>query len=102
MGRLGRLRVVPHCCSEAGTLALSRPEISAAMLHRKGEALQEALGDGPPPTLLTNCPSCLQGLGRQGCVVPQHMTEFLAQQHSGTGWLERFEAQAGKGAAFTF
>ncbi len=33
--------VVPHCCSEAGTLALSRPDITGAMLHRKRAALAE-------------------------------------------------------------
>jgi len=34
--------VVPHCCSEAGMLALSRPDITGAMLHRKRAALAEA------------------------------------------------------------
>ena len=60
-----QMEAVPHCCSEAGTLALSRPDITDAMLHRKTEALKEALRTRPAGAMiLTNCPSCLQGLGR--------------------------------------
>ena len=64
----------PHCCSEAGTLALSRPDIAEAMRHRKREALAAGRDHGPEgedrpaggvrPTVLTNCPSCLTGLKR--------------------------------------
>ncbi|MCX5880906.1 MAG: FAD-linked oxidase, partial [Deltaproteobacteria bacterium] len=36
---------VPHCCSEAGTLSLSRPDISNAMLERKRRALFKNIGD---------------------------------------------------------
>jgi len=107
LGRGGQVALVPHCCSEAGTLALSRPDIAEAMLHRKGAALQEALeGDGHR-TLLTNCPSCLQGLGRQRLghsqsVRTRHMAEFLAEAYSGRAWMERFRQQARKAEAFTF
>ena len=38
-GAGARVATVPHCCSEAGTLALSRPDITDAMLHRKRAAL---------------------------------------------------------------
>ena len=105
-GGFGRLEPVPHCCSEAGTLALSRPDITDAMLHRKREALQETLaGDGAAPaTILTNCPSCLQGLGRNRNLglTPKHLAVALAERRSGPGWQERFRAQAAKATAFTF
>jgi FAD/FMN-containing dehydrogenase/Fe-S oxidoreductase len=106
---LGRLEPVPHCCSEAGTLALSRPDITGAMLHRKGEALAAALGtvpEGAPrrTPILTNCPSCLQGLGRQRHLglEPKHLAVALAERHSGAGWMERFRIQARKAEAFPF
>jgi len=62
-------RDVPACCGEAGTLALSRPDIGMKLFDRKEAELREALGGlpggGRGTVLLTNCPACLQGLGRQ-------------------------------------
>ncbi len=79
---------VPHCCSEAGTLSLSRPDISNAMLARKQQALSEIIGASADPgiQLLTHCPSCLQGLGRNPDVVPRHIAEALAIQIGGKNW----------------
>jgi Fe-S oxidoreductase len=95
---------VPHCCSEAGTLALSRPDITDAMLHRKRAALQEAVAERPGGrVLLTNCPSCLQGLGRNGDLVTvRHAAVELAARASGPAWEERFRAQAAKAIAVRF
>ena len=102
LGATGRLVTVPHCCSEAGTLALSRPDITGAMLHRKRDALRAAQ-DGPE-TILTNCPSCLQGLGRNAAMnlTAKHIAVLLAESHSGPAWQERFRAQARLATAFTF
>jgi FAD/FMN-containing dehydrogenase/Fe-S oxidoreductase len=99
MERLGgyQLAPVPHCCSEAGTLAMSRPDISDSMLHRKTAAMVEALAGRPPgPTILTNCPSCLQGLGRNEPlgVTPRHVAVELALRLSGPGWIEELRASA--------
>jgi FAD/FMN-containing dehydrogenase/Fe-S oxidoreductase len=101
---MGKLNSVPHCCSEAGTLALSRPDITDAMLHRKREALAKAMAGGKPAAVLTNCPSCVQGLGRnRGMgVKPVHLTVALAEKHSGPNWMERFRAQAARARAFSF
>jgi D-lactate dehydrogenase (cytochrome) len=63
LGGFGAVTPVPHCCSEAGTLSLSRPDITDSMLDRKREALLEVL-NGAKATVLTNCPSCLQGLAQ--------------------------------------
>ncbi len=102
LGGFGQLTAVPHCCSEAGTLALSRPDITDAMLHRKGEALQEAMGGRPGTPLLTNCPSCLQGLGRQPGLKVRHLAEALAEKHSGPTWKDQFQRQAARATAVTF
>ena len=88
---------VPHCCSEAGTLALSRPDITDSMLHRKAGAVKEAMEGLPAGTLmLTNCPSCVQGLGRNAELgaVGRHLAVEAATRLSGAGWPERFRAQA--------
>jgi FAD/FMN-containing dehydrogenase/Fe-S oxidoreductase len=88
---------VPNCCSEAGTLALSRPDITDSMLHRKAAALEEAMEGRPNGTvMLTNCPSCVQGLGRNAGLgaVPRHLAVEVAARLSGPGWPERFRAQA--------
>jgi FAD/FMN-containing dehydrogenase/Fe-S oxidoreductase len=96
---------VPHCCSEAGTLSLSRPDITDSMLHRKAEALREAVAGRPPGTvILTNCPSCVQGLGRNASsgAAPRHVAIELASRVSGEGWPEAFRAQAARAKAVRF
>ncbi|HEY6106346.1 MAG TPA: FAD-binding and (Fe-S)-binding domain-containing protein, partial [Anaeromyxobacteraceae bacterium] len=106
MGRAGyRLEAVPHCCSEAGTLALSRPDITDSMLHRKRIALREALADKPAgATILTNCPSCMQGLGRSAGmgVRPRHVAVELATRLSGESWHEALRAQVARAKAIHF
>jgi D-lactate dehydrogenase (cytochrome) len=93
LGRLGGPVVaVPHCCGEAGTLALSRPDIAAAMRARKRDALRNAMGESADPEkiVLTNCPSCLSGLGRQESlgVRVRHLAEELAMGLDGEKWLD--------------
>jgi Fe-S oxidoreductase len=122
LGAAGRVAAVPHCCSEAGTLALSRPDITDAMLDRKRAALAGAMGsltaqDGRPgggrrptaaadggATVLTNCPSCLQGLGRTAAlgVRPKHLAVLLAERLDGDGWRDRFAALAARAQAIHF
>jgi FAD/FMN-containing dehydrogenase/Fe-S oxidoreductase len=99
LGKLGgyRLRSIPHCCSEAGTLAMSRPDISDSMLHKKATALDEGLrGRHNGTVILTNCPSCLQGLGRLRAqeVEPRHIAVELALRLSGAGWLKEVQSAA--------
>jgi FAD/FMN-containing dehydrogenase/Fe-S oxidoreductase len=105
IGGFGKVEAVPHCCSEAGTLALSRPDITDAMLHRKREAFVEAMGEGTrSATVLTNCPSCVQGLGRNVAlgVTPKHLAVALAERLSGEGWLDAFRAEAARAHAIHF
>jgi FAD/FMN-containing dehydrogenase/Fe-S oxidoreductase len=105
LGGFGHVEPVPHCCSEAGTLSMSRPDITDSMLHRKRAALAEATADRPAGArILTNCPSCVQGLGRNlplG-IEPRHLAVALAEKLSGPGWLERFREQAQRAHAVRF
>lgn len=96
---------VPHCCSEAGTLALSRPDITDAMLHRKRAALGEAMAERPGgAVMLTNCPSCVQGLGRNAALgaAPRHLAVELARALSGERWLDLLRERAGRAQSVRF
>ena len=74
------------------------------MLHRKREALSEAIGEGNTATVLTNCPSCLQGLGRSRDtgVKPLHIAVALAEKLSGPDWMTEFADQAARATAIAF
>jgi D-lactate dehydrogenase (cytochrome) len=97
-------RIVPHCCSEAGTLALSRPDITEAMRHRKSVATRETLVGTDGAVLLTNCPSCLQGLGRNldTDVKPRHIIVEIARRLSGDNWLDILRERAAVVQAIRF
>lgn len=101
----GAPAVVPHCCGEAGTLAMSRPDISGKMFDRKEDALREALTRHPArKTILTNCPSCLQGLGRQEAlgVRVSHLAVALAETVGGPDWPREFERLTRTSEVVTF
>ncbi len=85
----GKIDAIDGCCSEAGTLALSRPDIACAMLQRKRDYLMPHIEQhGVGQTIVTNCPSCISGLGRnRGLgVTPQHLAVLLAQTLGGEQW----------------
>jgi len=85
----GQVTSIDGCCSEAGTLALSRPDIAGAMLKRKRDNLLAAIGnDKSKQTIVTNCPSCISGLGRNRDlnIVPQHLAVLLAESLGGANW----------------
>jgi Fe-S oxidoreductase len=104
LGGFGDVQAVPHCCSEAGTLSLSRPDITDSMLHRKREAFVEVIGKGNKATVLTNCPACVQGLGRSRNVgvQPLHIAVALAEKLSGAEWKDRFSEQAARATVVAF
>jgi FAD/FMN-containing dehydrogenase/Fe-S oxidoreductase len=85
----------PNCCSEAGTLAISRPDISSAMRNKKRSSIQSRIGNGVDDTkgehiILTNCPSCISGLGRNADmrITPRHLAEMLAVSAGGSQWMD--------------
>ncbi|MBF0102408.1 MAG: DUF3683 domain-containing protein [Desulfobacterales bacterium] len=97
--------VVPDCCSESGTLSLSRPDISHAMLKRKRLRFEESgITTNRNIKLLTNCPSCLQGLGRNVWpkYTPQHIIEAIAESHGGVTWKQKLHEMLCRAEYVTF
>lgn len=102
-----RVRDVPACCGEAGTLALSRPDIAGKLFDRKEQELSAAMADRRPgagsAVLVTNCPACLQGLGRQERlqVKVQHVAVRVAEA-ANADWRAELKALAVQAEAVTF
>ena len=108
IGGFGTVTPVPHCCSEAGTLALSRPDITDSMLQRKRDAIngvmQDVMRNDKKAVILTNCPSCIQGLGRNldlG-IVPRHIVVEIAQIQSGPEWMDLMRNQVSNATVASF
>ncbi|MBM9519072.1 DUF3683 domain-containing protein [Desulforhopalus vacuolatus] len=102
---------VANCCSEAGTLALSRPDIASAMRLRKREQFEieleklEETGQREEVMIVaTNCPSCITGLGRNRDVGvnPQHIAVLLAEKIGGENWREEMKKMAATGECVIF
>jgi FAD/FMN-containing dehydrogenase/Fe-S oxidoreductase len=88
-----------RCCGEAGTFAISRPDIATQVRFRKQEEIEkgiarlDVLGESGRVKLLTTCPGCLQGLSRYRDEVdlePDYIVTELAQRRLGEGWEQRF------------
>jgi FAD/FMN-containing dehydrogenase/Fe-S oxidoreductase len=88
LGESVTLQPVPHCCSEAGTLSLSRPDITDAMLKKKEFAFCAYAPPSGTAVCLTNCPSCVSGLGRIRArnFRPEHLAVALARSAGGETW----------------
>ena len=101
----GQVSAIDGCCSEAGTLALSRPDIACAMLQRKQDYLMPHIEKGGVgQTIITNCPSCISGLGRnRGLgVTPQHLAVLLAESLGGEKWEQEFKSLVQRAELITF
>ncbi|MBI5889768.1 MAG: FAD/FMN-binding oxidoreductase [Nitrosomonadales bacterium] len=95
-----------RCCGEAGTFAMSRPDIATQVRSRKEEELRKAAaalragGNADRVKILTSCPACQQGLSRYrndvnadaGYVVVEMATQLL-----GRDWLNDYVAKANSG-----
>ncbi len=102
------IQSIPSCCSEAGTMALSRPDITHSMLVRKKDAIKNVLfkekNSQTPIKMLTNCPSCLQGLGRHSDLkmTPIHLVQELARLKAGNDWEKKFKVLIKNAEVVTF
>ena len=95
-----------RCCGEAGTLAVTRPDVATQVRFRKeeelknGVAVQRAAGGGENVKILTSCPSCLQGLARfagdTGAEADYIVVE-MARHLLGPDWLANFVEKANHG-----
>ena len=96
---------VAGCCSEAGTLALSRPDIAEAMRRRKRDKARTAIAARQAQRIMvTNCPSCITGLGRNRDLglQPRHLTVLLAESLGGATWRHELAMLAKKAEVITF
>jgi FAD/FMN-containing dehydrogenase/Fe-S oxidoreductase len=95
-----------RCCGEAGTFAISRPDIATQVRFRKqqeiaqGVAKLTAEGFGDDIKILTSCPSCLQGLQRyreDADIEADYIVVEMAKRLLGKDWLEKYLRAANAG-----
>jgi len=84
---------IPNCCGEGGTLALSTPDISNTLRARKANNIKEIDPSLKKETVLTTCPSCVQGLSKindQVSITGKSMIVELADIFLGKNWKKKF------------
>jgi FAD/FMN-containing dehydrogenase/Fe-S oxidoreductase len=95
-----------RCCGEAGTLAVSRPDISTQVRFRKEEEMLKgsdklrADGFTGEVKVLTSCPACLQGLSRyndDSGTTADYIVVEMAKHLLGENWMADYVAQANAG-----
>ncbi|MCX7627334.1 MAG: DUF3683 domain-containing protein [Methylophilaceae bacterium] len=94
-----------RCCGEAGTFAVSRPDIATQVKMRKQEEIEQGVSRlgaalGQSVKILTSCPSCLQGLARYSDdtgVAADYIVVEMARHLLGENWMQDFLARANQG-----
>ncbi len=84
-----------RCCGEAGTFAVSRPDIATQVRFRKQEELTKGIAscNEPPQKLYTTCPACQQGLSRyreETGLVPTYPVVEACIARWGRDWVNTF------------
>ncbi|MBI4192426.1 MAG: FAD/FMN-binding oxidoreductase [Betaproteobacteria bacterium] len=101
-----RVALNERCCGEAGTLAVTRPDVSTQVRFRKEQEMRQgadqlrADGFNGEVKILTSCPSCLQGLARyddDAGTSADYIVVELAKHLLGTNWLADYVAKANRG-----
>jgi len=102
------VKLTDRCCGEAGTFAISRPDISSQVRYRKQAELHKDIetisGDKKAKRgnvkLLTSCPACQQGLSRYtddtGLEVDYIIVEMMNHLH-GENWQNEFTSSIENG-----
>jgi len=106
----GGVRLNERCCGEAGTLALTRPDIATQVRFRKEEEMRKGVAalraEGATAAfagevkILTSCPSCLQGLARFNDDTggdADYIVVELARHLLGPDWMAEYVAKANRG-----
>jgi len=102
------VRLSDRCCGEAGTLAVSRPDISTQIRFRKQQELRDGVRaftgnervQNGEVKMLTSCPACQQGLSRyegDTGLKSDYIVVELANHKLGDGWQQRFVERATSG-----
>jgi Fe-S oxidoreductase len=97
-----------RCCGEAGTLAVTRPDVSTQVRFRKQQEIEAGfaalkVSRGETPKILTSCPSCLQGLWRytddakDGALDADYIVVEMANRLLGKDWQRQYIAAANAG-----
>ncbi|MDH5445272.1 MAG: DUF3683 domain-containing protein [Gammaproteobacteria bacterium] len=97
-----------RCCGEAGTFAVSRPDISSQVRFRKKEELSKSIQalTGKPHAskkevkLLTSCPACQQGLSRYEAstgLKTEYIVVELVSNLQGKDWQKQFIRNIARG-----
>ncbi|AOV18044.1 FAD-linked oxidase [Acidihalobacter aeolianus] len=97
-----------RCCGEAGTFAVSRPDIATQVRFRKEEEIRagirsltgEEKAEGGNVKLLTSCPACQQGLARYAGdtgLDTDYIVVELARHRLGETWAEGFVGRVRNG-----
>lgn len=90
-----------RCCGESGTFAATRPDIATQVRSRKEEEIRKDLAQGEgPATMLTSCPSCLQGLSRYGAdtgIEADYIVVEMAKRILGEDWMRDYVEKARQG-----
>jgi FAD/FMN-containing dehydrogenase/Fe-S oxidoreductase len=95
-----------RCCGEAGTLAVTRPDIATQVRYRKEAEMRKgadqlrADGFEGGVKVLTSCPSCLQGLSRfdaDAGTEADYIVVELARRLLGADWMAGYVARATAG-----
>ena len=95
-----------RCCGEAGTLAVSRPDISTQIRFRKEEEMVKgadklrADGFAGEVKILSSCPSCLQGLSRyndDSGTTADYIVVEMAKHLLGENWMPEYVEKANAG-----
>ncbi len=90
-----------RCCGEAGTFAVSRPDIATQLRYRKQEELHKGIEQltGAPKAkdgnvkMLTSCPACVQGLSRYADdtgLETDYIVVEVARGRLGDDWQRKF------------
>ncbi len=102
------VRLSDRCCGEAGTFAISRPDIATQVRFRKQEEIRKGVRQYTghdqarkgEVKMLTSCPACQQGLDRyreETGVETDYIVVEMANRLLGADWQKRFVDQVKDG-----
>ena len=95
------VKLSDRCCGEAGTFAVSRPDIATQVKYRKSIELKQGIqqwtgqerAESGRVKLLTSCPACVQGLSRyedETGLETDYIVVELAKSELGENWAAGF------------
>lgn len=94
--------MIPNCCGEGGTMALSSPEISNTLRKRKRINISGESKGERSVSVITTCPSCVQGLSKisngfsvKGEAMAEHLAEVFLGKHYKRNFIKKLRKDGG-------